>query len=101
MNIPGAEHVYHCYVVLVPERRAELMSFLAERGIASNLHYPVPIHLQACYADRGMGEGSFPISENVAGRLLSLPMAAELSVEQIEQVCEAVRDFAASAGWAS
>jgi len=98
-TLPGAEHVYHQYVVQVPDGRERFMAFLAERGVATGLHYPIPIHLQECYADRGVGHGSFPVTEAAAERIVSLPMAAELSDAQIDQVIEAVRDYAATAGW--
>ena len=99
VTLPGAEHVYHQYVVQVPEGRENFMAFLGERGVGTGLHYPIPIHLQECYADRGVGPGSFPVTEAAADRIVSLPMAAELSNAQIDQVVEAVRDYAASAGW--
>jgi len=89
----GAEHVYHQYVVRVPADRERFMAFLADRGVSSGLHYPVPIHLQECYADRGFGPGSFPVSEDAAGRIVSLPMSAELSDAQVDHVIAAVRDY--------
>ncbi len=99
LTLPGAEHVYHQYVVQVPEGREQFMAFLAERGIGTGLHYPIPIHLQECYADRGMGPGSFPVTEAAAHRIVSLPIAAELSDQQIDHVIDAIRDHAATSGW--
>jgi dTDP-4-amino-4,6-dideoxygalactose transaminase len=63
---------------------------LHERGIATGIHYPIPIHLQAAYADLGLGRGSFPRTEQSAQRILSLPMFAELTDEQIEHVVDAL-----------
>ena len=97
-TLPGAEHVYHQYVVQVPDRRSEFMAFLAERGVGAGLHYPIPIHLQECYADRGVGGGSFPVTEAAADRVVSLPVAAELTDVQIGQVIEAVGDCAKASG---
>ena len=91
-TISGAEHVYHLYVVQVPDP-ARLQEMLAERGISAGLHYPVPIHLQGAYRERGLGPGTFPVTEALAGRVLSLPMYPELRVEQIERVSDAVRDL--------
>ncbi|OLB80131.1 MAG: erythromycin biosynthesis sensory transduction protein eryC1 [Actinobacteria bacterium 13_2_20CM_2_71_6] len=93
VTLPDAEHVYHQYVVRVPGDRERFMAFLGERGIGTGLHYPVPIHLQECYADLGVGRGSFPVTEEVADQIVSLPMAAELSDAQIDQVIEAIRDY--------
>jgi dTDP-4-amino-4,6-dideoxygalactose transaminase len=85
--------VYHQYVVQVPADREAFMSFLGARGVGSGLHYPVPIHLQQCYADRGFGPGSFPVTEAAADRIVSLPVAAELSGAQIDRVIEVVSDY--------
>lgn len=82
-------HVYHLYVVEV-ENRDAVQASLAQRGIATGIHYPIPIHLQPAYADLGFGPGSFPRAEQSAPRLLSLPMFAELTGEQIDRVVEAL-----------
>jgi dTDP-4-amino-4,6-dideoxygalactose transaminase len=92
---PGGEHVYevfHLYVVRHQERDA-LKAFLGERGIATGIHYPIPIHLQEAYAYLGHRPGSFPVTERLAATSLSLPMYAELTDEQIERIAAAVRDF--------
>ena len=86
------EHVFHLYVVTVEDRDA-LAAFLQERGIASGVHYPTPIHLQPAFAHLGYGEGSFPVSERLANSLLSLPMYPELEDGQIEMICGAIRDY--------
>lgn len=87
-----ARHVYHIYAVRTKKRDA-LVSFLAEKGIACLIHYPLPIHLQAAYRSFGLERGSFLISEKCAGELLSLPMYPELAENQIEQVTQEIRNF--------
>jgi dTDP-4-amino-4,6-dideoxygalactose transaminase len=84
-------HVYHLYVIEV-ENRARVQSVLAERGIATGIHYPVPIHLQPAYADLRLGRGTFPRTERAAERILSLPMFPELTEEQIDLVVGAIDD---------
>ncbi len=78
-------HVYHLYVIEVDDR-AGVQEILARRGVATGVHYPVPIHLQPAYADLGLPRGSFPRTERSAERILSLPMFAELTEEQIDFV---------------
>lgn len=85
-----AEHVYHLYVVQSAHRDT-IRSSLEAEGIASGIHYPLPIHLQPAYREMGRGPGSFPVTEQIAPRLLSLPMYPELTEEQVEQVAGAVR----------
>ncbi len=93
---PGVEHVFHLFVVQI-ERRDQVQQWLAERGIATGIHYPVPIHLQEAYRDLGYAKGSFPVTEAAAERLLSLPMYAELTPEQIAAVAEALAEAVSSA----
>jgi dTDP-4-amino-4,6-dideoxygalactose transaminase len=87
--------VYHTFVVQA-ERRDELRSYLATRGIGSSVHYPVPIHLTAAGRDLGYAKGSFPIAEAQADAILSLPVYPELTYDQIDCVCEEVRNFYAA-----
>jgi dTDP-4-amino-4,6-dideoxygalactose transaminase len=87
-----AQSVYHLYVIHT-ERRDELQRFLADRGIATGLHYPQPLHLQAAYSHFGHQKGDFPISESSAARLLSLPMYPELTREQIDYVVDTIKAF--------
>lgn len=91
-NPEYSEHVYHLYVVQ-SERRDELREWLGSKGIATGIHYPIPIHLQSAYAHLGHSEGDFPITEAYARRTLSLPMFPELAKEQIEYVAEAIHQF--------
>jgi dTDP-4-amino-4,6-dideoxygalactose transaminase len=83
-------HVYHLYVIQIPERDA-VAEALRKKGISTGLHYPIPLHLQKAYAHMKMPKGSFPVAEAYAERLLSLPMFPVLSEEQIHYVCEALR----------
>jgi dTDP-4-amino-4,6-dideoxygalactose transaminase len=80
-----ARHVYHVYAVR-SDGREQLIDALAECGIACGVHYPVPIHLQRAYANRGEGAGSFPVAERCAQEFISLPMFPELTEEQIAYV---------------
>jgi dTDP-4-amino-4,6-dideoxygalactose transaminase len=90
----GCRHVYHLFVIRCRERD-RLVEFLARRGVSCVIHYPVPAHLQKAYADLGYREGSFPVTERVAKGIISLPMYPELTDEQIQYVCEGVREFLA------
>lgn len=89
---PNATHVYHLFVVQTGERDA-LRDYLLERGIQAQIHYPIPIHLQAAYEDLGLGLGTFPHAERLARTSLSLPMYPELTSAQIGRVSGAIRDF--------
>lgn len=85
----GREHVYHLYVVRHPQRD-RLREELGRAGIATGLHYPVPVHLQPAYSRLRLGPGSFPHAESWAAEGLSLPMFPGMSDEQIDHVCEAL-----------
>ncbi|HOZ45333.1 MAG TPA: DegT/DnrJ/EryC1/StrS family aminotransferase [Candidatus Hydrogenedentes bacterium] len=87
-----ATAVYHLYVVRTPERDA-LREYLRENEIGTQLHYPVPIHLQRAYADLGYARGDFPESEKACDEVLSLPMYPELAMEDLDRVAAAVRAF--------
>jgi len=87
--------VYHLYVVQLDDRD-EVRRQLEARGIATGLHYPVPLHLQEAYADLGHRIGDFPVSERVAAAGLSLPMFPHMTEEQVDLVAEAVRGALAS-----
>ncbi|HEX5505755.1 MAG TPA: DegT/DnrJ/EryC1/StrS family aminotransferase [Thermomicrobiales bacterium] len=97
---PGCEPVYHLYVVRV-EDRERVRAALAEAGIASGIHYPLPLHLQPAYRDAclaaGIGEGSFPVAEAHAAQILSLPIFPELRDEELARVCAIVNQAATPA----
>lgn len=82
--------VWHLFVVQVPNRD-EVQAALAGQGIITGLHYPIPLHMQKAYAARGHGEGDFPVAEQQALHLLSLPMFAEITDEQIGCVCDGLQ----------
>jgi len=88
--IDGVEHVYHLYV-LRTKRRDELMARLNENDIDCIIHYPIPIHTQEAYSDMGWKEGDFPLTEQLCGEILSLPIYGSLSDEQVDHVVATVR----------
>lgn len=94
----NAEPVYHLYVVKVPDRDG-LAAHLKERGIASGVHYPLPLHHQPAYAHLGIPDGTFPVAEETARHILSLPMFAELGEAGATRVAEAVAEYAELQGW--
>ncbi len=87
-------HVFYTYTIRVQGgRRDDLRKYLGERGIGTQIHYPVPIHLQQSAQFLGYRQGDMPITERVASEVLSLPMFAELTDEQLERVADSVRSF--------
>jgi dTDP-4-amino-4,6-dideoxygalactose transaminase len=88
----AGDHVYHLYVVRTPARE-ELRVHLQDRGIASAIHYPTPIHLQPAYAELGLGQGSLPNAEALAGDSCSLPIFPAIEEWQIAEIAEAVESF--------
>lgn len=90
------DHVWHLYVVRTPRRDA-LRQHLADRGIETGLHYPVPLHQQACFADLAIGRGPFPVAERWASEGLSLPLFVGMTSEQQKRVVAAIKDFFAHA----
>lgn len=87
-----AQSVYHLYVIMV-DQRDDIQQFLGEKGIATGLHYPLPLHMQKAYEHLGYKKGDFPATERAAQRLLSLPMFPELTREQIEYVTNSIKEF--------
>ncbi|GAA0708226.1 DegT/DnrJ/EryC1/StrS family aminotransferase [Dokdonella soli] len=88
----GCESCWHLYVVGT-ERRSELQHYLAERGIGTLIHYPLPPYRQRAYADLLIPPGTFPVADELANRVLSLPIGPHLSEEGIAYVCECVTGF--------
>ena len=88
-----AEHVYHLYVIRVSGNRSELQSFLQENGIGTGIHYPFPLHLTEALKDLGYQKGDFPVAEQAAEEILSLPMFPELTESQIEYVGDVLEEF--------
>lgn len=88
----GNFHVYNQYTVRVGQRD-ELRNFLKEKGVGSEVYYPLPMHLQNCYRDLGYHKGSFPVSERAAEEVLSLPIYAELTEDQQAYVVQMMGEF--------
>jgi len=88
-------HTYHQYVIRA-DSRDELQSYMREKGVPSAIFYPMPLHLQKCFAYLGYKEGDFPESEKAASEVLALPIYPELSEENQQYVVTTIKDFYAS-----
>jgi dTDP-4-amino-4,6-dideoxygalactose transaminase len=86
------EHIYHLYVVR-SKKRDELQQFLAQKGISTTIHYPLPIHLMEAYGGLGYGPGSFPQAEEHCRQVLSLPLYVEITEEEVEMVADSIKEF--------
>ena len=86
-----AGHVYHVYAIRASDRD-EVIKCLADQGISTGIHYPVPVHLQEAYRSLGYKKGAFPVAERSAAEFVSLPMYPELTEAQLEAVIDGVRD---------
>lgn len=84
--------VWHIFAIRCKERNI-LEKYLNENGIGTNKHYPIPIHLQECYRDLGLGKGDFPIAEEISETELSLPMYYGMTDSEIEYVIECINTF--------
>ncbi len=91
-QMPGGRHVYHLYVVR-SDRREELRQHLSDSGIGVGIHYPVPLHLQPAFRALGYGMGDFPVSERLAGSILSIPMYPEVSEALSHRVVQTIGAF--------
>ena len=87
-----ADPVWHLYVIRAAHRDA-LAKHLSNLGIASGMHYPIPIHLQPAYRNLGYKKGDFPVSEQYAEQILSLPLYPELAPSDVEYVAENIQNF--------
>ena len=88
----NVKHVYHLFVIRT-KKRDELAKYLTENGIQTNIHYPIPCHLQHSYKFMGYKEGDFPVSEMLAKEILSLPMSEQLKEDEIIYIADKIRDF--------
>jgi dTDP-4-amino-4,6-dideoxygalactose transaminase len=89
---PAGEHVWHIYCVAVSGDRDGILAALRARGVEAGVHYPLPLHLQPALAHLGYREGDFPITEQAARTILSLPIYPEMTDAQIEHVAAALRE---------
>ncbi len=88
----GASHVYHLYVIRCTNRDA-LQKHLAEKGVGTLIHYPIPPHLQKAYSFLGHKKGAFPVAEEIADTCLSLPMWPGMTKQDVIKVTSAIKDF--------
>jgi dTDP-4-amino-4,6-dideoxygalactose transaminase len=88
-ELPYARHVYYIYTIRTPHREA-LQQALSAQGVQTGIHYPIPVHLQPAHSDLGYREGDFPCAERAAHDVLSLPMFAEMTANQIAAVVEGI-----------
>ena len=91
--MPYARHAYHIYAIRTQHRQVWQQA-LQEQGIQTGIHYPIPVHLLPAYSDLGYTQGQFPHAEKAAAEVLSLPMFPELTENQCETVCNALRKLA-------
>ena len=89
---PETHHIYHQYVIRA-RKRDQLKAFLSDRGIGTQIYYPVPLHLQKCFAYVGYAAGDLPETEAAAAQVLALPMFAELRDEEQQYVVEMIAEF--------
>jgi dTDP-4-amino-4,6-dideoxygalactose transaminase len=88
----GNVHVYNQYTIRA-QKRDDLRAWLREKGIGSEIYYPIPLHLQSCYRELGYKKGDFPVSERASEEVLSLPIYAELTEDQQARVAGAIGEF--------
>jgi dTDP-4-amino-4,6-dideoxygalactose transaminase len=84
--------VYHLYVVRVQDREA-FQAAMAEAGIGTGIHYPIPLHLQKAYGNLNYKKGDFPVTERVAAEIVSLPMFPQMTNQQLDEVAAKVREL--------
>ena len=91
-EMPWAKHVYHLYVVRTP-KRDQLREWLESKGIGTGMHYPVPVHLQEAWREYGGSDFSLPVTEKITKEIISLPMFPELSIEEVDYICDCICEF--------
>lgn len=92
LPVDHSGHIYHLYVIKAKKRDA-LRQYLHDHGIATMIHYPLAIHLQPSLAYLGYHEGDFPVTESITQELLSLPMFAEITMEEIDYTADKIRQY--------
>ena len=93
-ELSGSTPVYHLYVIRTPKRN-EMQSFLKDKGVFTGIHYPIPVHLQKAMEFLGYKQGDLPVTEQVVAEILSLPMFAEISDDEINFIVDTIRTFQA------
>ncbi|MBQ6114268.1 MAG: DegT/DnrJ/EryC1/StrS family aminotransferase [Synergistaceae bacterium] len=93
VELEGNYHIYHQYVVRVREKRDELMEYLNTEGFAVRVYYPLPLHLQPCFAYLGYKAGDFPVSEKLSHEVLALPVFPGLTQSEQEALVEKIAKF--------
>lgn len=89
----NVRHIYNQFVIRVPNRRDELREFLTAKGVGTDVYYPIPLHLQECFAYLGYREGDLPESERASHETLALPIFPELKEEQQDYVVKTISEF--------
>ena len=87
----GAEHVYHLYVVRIADRD-RVRASLEKQGVATGVHYPLPVHLLAAYTHLGLPRGTFPTAERICGTIVSLPVYPEMTDDDVHYVAQSLRE---------
>lgn len=95
--LPDRRHVYHLYAIRL-RNRDRLREYLRERGVQSEVHYPIPVHRMEVWCDQEYAAGDFPVAEQAATEVLSLPLYAELRPESVNQIATHVREFVLAEG---
>ena len=93
----GCRHIFNQFVIRMPDRDG-VKRHLDARGIGNEIYYPVPFHLQPCFADLGYRAGAFPHAERAASESLAIPIYCELTVDQQQAVVDAVAEFMLAGG---
>ncbi|MCP4694999.1 MAG: DegT/DnrJ/EryC1/StrS family aminotransferase [Desulfobacterales bacterium] len=88
-----SRHIYNQFIIRVPEKRDELRAFLQDADVGTEVYYPLPLHIQECFAHLGYKKGDFPVSEEAALKTLALPIYPELTEAQQAYVVEKIKEF--------
>ncbi|MCK5739370.1 DegT/DnrJ/EryC1/StrS family aminotransferase [bacterium] len=91
-TLAGVEPVYHLYVIQA-ERRDELLAYLKKNGVGAGIHYPIPLPQQEAFASLGHKAGDFPVADDLAGKIISLPIFPEIENTQLDYIVKKIRDF--------
>ena len=92
-DIDPAFSVYHLYVIQTNKDRTMVMKYLKDKGISTGIHYPIPLHLTKAYEHLGYSKGDLPWAEMFADRIISLPMFPELQNDEVDYVCNTLKDI--------